>query len=435
MIHRNKQTMATAFAAMSTLAAAVPVSAGEPDAKMVVDPPVVESKTWCDALKSIGTVYKNKENPYIQELKFFGRYHYQAGSISGNDVNGDNFNDNFDIHRRFRLGTSLKFAQFFKVKFETQLVFDGRYKGKGLQWGIADDKLNAFAFDQVWMSFNAQKAFQINALDKLTFTYGRQKFLLSQEAHVSSKKIKTVERSALANTVYRGALPVGFTVSGTKGSWKVNASVYSDVLANSKWDSVLGTWNGGQGYLVNVIKTFDNKDKLIIDAFYHNDTHDTPEYIKGFGVDWFNNDWVGSVSYEGQRGQWGFMGNVIIGDHTDDTSKDRGGMFYGFITQGTYAILDGQIEFVGQYQWQGSDKSEGVRAYSRDFAAGTNDHGHGGDVNKGYGDNHNLLYGGVNWYICGDNAKVMLGVEYDNLNTPRGTADATTLWAAYRMYF
>ena len=425
----TQSTKLTTTVTMLVLGSALPIMAGE--AKTVIETPE-PSKSVCDTLKTIGTLYKNSDNPYIQEFKLFGRYHYQAGTISGNDVNGDNFNDKFDIHRRARLGGSVKFAQLFKFKMETQLVMDNRYRGGDLKWGQPD--IPFAAYDQVWLSFNAQKAFHIESLDKLTFTYGRQKFLIGAEVHTSSKKIKTIERSALANTVYNGALPSGFTVSGTKDSWKVNASIYSDVLSDSKWGSILGDWDGGQGYLVNAIKTFDNKDKLIIDAFYHNDTHETPAYDKGFGVDWFNNDWVGSVSYTGQRGPWGFMGDVIVGDHTDDTSKDRGGLFYGFITQGTFSFLDDQLELVGLYQWQGSDRPEGVRAYSKDFSSGGN-RGHGGDVNKGRGDNHNLLYAGLNWYLCGDNAKFMFGVEYNNLDTPKGTADGTTLWAAYRMYF
>jgi len=431
----TQTTKYTAVSALAVLATFLTAVAGED--KVVVEPAEAPSIAACDALKNIGKIYKDKENPYIQEFKIFGRYHYQVGSISGNDVNNDGFNDNFDLHRRARLGASVKFAQFFKAKFETQLVFDSRYKGGDLKWGIGDEKYNAFAFDQVWLSFDAQKAFDLNAVDKLSFTYGRQNFLIGAEVHTSSKKIKTVERSALANTVYNGALPVGFTVSGTKGSWKMNASIYSDVLANDKWDSVVGTWNGGEGYLVNLIKTFDNKDKLIIDAFYHNDTNETPEYSKKVGFDWFNNDWVGSVSYLGKRGQWGFMGDVIVGKHSDVLNhwlNNSDGLFYGFITQGTYSMFDDQVELVAQYQWQGSEKENGVHAYSKDFSSGGN-RGHGGDVNKGFGDSHHLLYAGVNLYLCGDNSKVMLGVEYDNLNTPDGNADATTLWAAYRIYF
>jgi len=420
---------------IAVLSATIPSMAG--DAKMIITPEPEPSKSVCDTLKTIGTLYKNSENPYIQEFKLFGRYQYQAGSIAGEDVNGDHFNSKFDIHRRVRLGGSMKFAQFFKLKFESQLVADGRYKGGELNWGQPDAWL---AYDQAWLSFDLQKALGLDALDKLNVTYGRQKFLMGSEVHTSSKKSKTIERSALANTVYLGALPSGVTISGTKGSWKINASVYSDVAATNKWDSVIGDWSGGQGYLLNVIKTFENDDKLIVDYFYHNDTNGPAKKpsIRNGGDWFFNKKWAASIAYQGERGPWGFLINAIGGDHGEQSKSSREGLFYGVITQGTYWLIDDRLELVGQYQWQGSEEEEGIRAYSKDFGSGTagaGTGGHGGDVNSGRGDSHHLVYTGINWYLCGDNAKFMTGVEYDNLNTPDGNADAFTLWAAYRMYF
>ena len=60
---------------------------------------------------------------------------------------------------------------------------------------------------------------------------------------------------------------------------------------------------------------------------------------------------------------------------------------------------------------------------------------HGGEVNSGRGDSHHSLYAGLNWYLCGDNAKFMTGVEYQQLDTAAGDASATSLLLAYRMYF
>ena len=414
-----------ATAALAVLGASLPALAG--DAKSIVAPPEpAASKDWCDYLKTIGTIYKNSENPYIQEFKLFGRYQYQAGSIAGNDVNGDGFNAKIDQHRRVRLGGSVKFAQFFKVKVESQLVADGRLVGRDLNWGQPD--IPWAAYDQVWMSFDAKKAFSLDGLDGLKLTYGRQKFLMSAEAHKSSKKIKTIERSALANTVYRGALPVGATVEAKQGSWKFAGSIYSDVLADSEWDSVIGDWSGGLAYYVSATKTFENKDELVFDFIYHDDEDDK-------SADWFGYDWATSVAYQGERGPWGFMANVIVADHGDvysggDHKPDRDGLFYGAIGQGTYWLIDDTLEVVGQYSWQGSENDEGVRTNSRLFRVDN-----GGDVNSGRGDSHHSLYGGLNWYLCGDSMKVMTGVEYQNIDTPDGNADATTLWAAFRMYF
>ena len=56
-------------------------------------------------------------------------------------------------------------------------------------------------------------------------------------------------------------------------------------------------------------------------------------------------------------------------------------------------------------------------------------------MNSGRGDSHHSLYAGLNWYLCGHNAKIMTGVEYQTIDTPDGDEDATTLLLAYRMYF
>lgn len=418
MTHTNKLVAAATVAVLAT-----PLTGIAADAKTIIEPAApAQTITACDALKNLGTLYKNSENPYIQEFKLFGRYQYQVGSIAGNDVNGDGFNSNIDQHRRFRLGAQMKFANYFKVKANVNLVADARLKGGDLNWGTINH--GAAFYDEAKLTFDAGKAFGIGGLDSLHFTYGRQKLKMGAEGHQSSKKIKTIERSALGNTVYRSARPVGFTVDAAKGSWKGSASIFSDQISEDEWDSVIGEWSEGLAYYVSATKTFDNKDQLIFDFIYHDDSSDAI-------IDWIGYDWATSVAYSGNIDRWGYIANVIVGDHGDVVGKpDRGGLFYGIIGTGTYEIIEGTLEAVGQYQWQGSDESEGVRTNSRLFRVDN-----GGDVNSGRGDSHHSLYGGLNWYLCGDNAKVMVGVEYQNLDTPDGDADATTLWAAYRMYF
>ena len=94
-------------------------------------------------------------------------------------------------------------------------------------------------------------------------------------------------------------------------------------------------------------------------------------------------------------------------------------------------IIEDKLEFAASYMYQASEEDEGIRAYSRYFRAGA----HEGDVNSGRGDSHHSIYAGLNWYLCGQNSKVQVGVQYDTLDTPDGDASATTLWGAYRMYF
>ena len=77
-------------------------------------------------------------------------------------------------------------------------------------WGFPD--VAAAVFDEAKITFDAGKAFgTAGHATPCHFTYGRQKLTMSQEAHTSSKKIKTIERSALANTIY--AVPLAPSVS------------------------------------------------------------------------------------------------------------------------------------------------------------------------------------------------------------------------------
>lgn len=420
MTQSNK--LATAATAV-VLGSSLPAFAGPSPIEAPAPSPCGD---WCDTLKSMGTVYKNSENPYVQELKFFGRYQYQLGSISGNDVNGDGFNSNFTNHRRARLGSQVKFANYFKLKANVNLVADAKLAGGDTHWGVPNSGLGAF--DEAKLTFDAGKAFGINGLDALNLTYGRQKLKMGQEGHNSSKKIKTIERSALGNTVYRSARPVGFTVDMEKGSWSGAVAIFSDQISDDVWDSVAGEWSEGLAYYASATKTFENKDQLILDFIYHDDSSDKI-------VDWVGYDWAASAAYVGTYSRGTYVANVIFGDHGDVYSNaalkpNRGGAFYGGIFTGTYDIIEDKLEAVGQYQWQGSAEENGVRTNSRLFRADN-----GGDVNSGRGDSHHSLYAGLNWYLCGNNAKVMTGVEYQNLDTPSGKADATTLWLAFRGYF
>jgi len=60
------------------------------------------------------------------------------------------------------------------------------------------------------------------------------------------------------------------------------------------------------------------------------------------------------------------------------------------------------------------------------------------NVNGGRGDEHHSLYAGLNYYLCGHNAKIMGGVEYQTMETSTGTRgkfDTLTWVIAMRGHF
>ncbi|MCU0749185.1 MAG: OprO/OprP family phosphate-selective porin, partial [Akkermansiaceae bacterium] len=180
------------------------------------------SGDWCDWLQNKpGTLYKNAENPILQYFQIGGRFQYQAAYLDGEDATGRDFNDTYDDYRRVRLESKIDFLKFFSANIKLNMVNDGRPSGNDLDWGYD-------TFDEAVFSFDIKKAFGAGSLDVLKLNYGRFKFNMTEEVHMSSKEIYTVERSAIANKLY-GAnnRPTGVTLDAAMGKWSGTVGFFS----------------------------------------------------------------------------------------------------------------------------------------------------------------------------------------------------------------
>jgi phosphate-selective porin len=374
--------------------------------------PVIEEKScgsWCDTLETIGTVYSDKENPWVQKVKFFGRAQVQYAYIDGQDVNGDDFNADFDEVRRLRFGGEVKFLNGFKLKANANFVRDLTPVG-------GDRDFEYTVFDQAKISYTFK---DLLGADDTVLTYGRYKVALGAEQHTSSKKIKTVERSGIANKL-TVARPTGASVDYKSSNWSTTLGVFSNDYRPIE-DELISGW--GESVAVYSSTEFSALGgDFIFDAIY-NDRQNV--------VDPFLYEWATSLAYSHSLGEWGLTYNAILGDNGSEAGENRDGLFYGFVALATTDIVEDKLEFVSRYAFQGAEESQGIRTSSRYFRRNN-----GGDVDGGRGDAHHAVYAGLNWYLCGDRSKFMTGVEYDNLNTAVGqNPDAFTYWLAYRMYF
>ncbi|MBT8038169.1 MAG: OprO/OprP family phosphate-selective porin [Verrucomicrobiae bacterium] len=380
-------------------------------------PPAPSNGDWCKSLKSIGKVYSNKNSAFIQEVKFFGRFHYQYAYVDGNDIDGNSFDEDFDSVRRFRLGAQIKFLNGFTLMGRANVAADSKHSGGERDWGFQD-------WDELKLSYTKKG---VAGFDALSASYGRHKIGVGQEARMSSKKIKTVERTAMSNKIFSNRY-TGFLLSAEKGNW--NGTI--GYLSLDATDAI-GNWSHGNAlYLLSEHEL--SCGTLSFDLFYNLDADASGDDEVGVGY-----EWAASASYVTDIGSWNLLTQVVYGDNGDTsyqgaTKKSQTGHFWGVIIEPSTFIIEDKLEFVARYAYQGSSEDEGIRTNSRYTRAN-----HGGDVNSGRGDAHHSLYAGLNYYLCDHNAKFMVGVEYETLDTPNaGTqedADATTLWAAYRMYF
>ncbi len=398
--------------------------------KMAIEPAPVESNPgdFCEWLQNKpGTIWKDKSNPYLQEIQIDGRLQFQTAYLNGNDVNDNDYSSKFNEFRRARLGVKTKFLQYFYTKVVYDLVDDQRIRpGQGsVNWGYKQ-------FDEAYIGFDLNKALGDTMFDSLEVKFGRQKYVLGYEARESSKEILTVERSALSNKVYGSYRPSGFTIEGETGPWFFQGSIYSSTVDGAdntefNWYQDAIIYYAAAGYQVN------DELSLLIDYSYN-----AADVTKGDNnlVDYA---WASSISAAYDNGSWGAVAEVIYGDNggarTGNANPDRQGGFGGFIVTPYAWLIKDRLQVVGQYQYQGASDAEGVRVNSRYGRARGTGGLTGADVNSGRGDSHNSFYGGLNYYICGNAAKIQGGIEYQTMDTPVGDFDTVTYLLAFRTYF
>ena len=371
---------------------------------------------WCSMLKSKPKLYKNSDNPYIQEVGIEGRVQWQTASTSVDDVTGADFNETFTEFRRARLGTKIKFLNYFTAKYQVNMVDDDRPSGGDIEWDYQD-------IDEAYLEFNLGKLID-TPFDSLSVGYGRYKYTLGYESTTSSKKLLTPERSGLGNKVYGSARPTGLKLEAEKGDWEFAAAIYSTSADGSNHET-FGSWQDGENIWFHAGYSPDGPWSYGFDISYNNaDVSDDNEAAP--------HKWATSFNAEYDGGNWGIIGDLIVGENLDSSSATREGTFYGVMVMPYCWVIEDKLQWVGQVQYMASEEDEGVRLNSR-YVRRTESYG--SDVNSGRGDQHLSLYTGLNYYLCGHNAKVQAGIEYQDLDTPAGNVDALTYILAVRTYF
>ncbi|NNC88247.1 MAG: hypothetical protein HKN82_07295 [Akkermansiaceae bacterium] len=375
----------------------------------------------CDFIDWLGTpVYDNPDNPILQSIKFVGRAQLQYAYIDGEGTDGADFSADFEEIRRLRLGTEINLLKYFTVFANANLEEDNTPSG-------GDRDIRYASLDDATVTFNAKEAFGAAGLDELNFIYGRRKVSVGYEVHTSSKRIKTVERSAIANNVYPERM-TGFVVQAGKGNVSGELGIYSTESSRE-----VAGWDAGTAIHGSVTVKVGDGQKIVVDGLY-NDANGDP-----FDNEVADNnsrglaEWALSAAWVATGDRWELLVNGFLADNGTQGSPEREGQFHGLVIMPSYEIVEDRLEGVVRYAYQGADENEGIRAYSRYFRRD-----HDGMVNSGRGDEHHSIYAGLNYFLCGHNAKVMAGVELQSLDTPGvgdGDADAVTYWLAFRTYF
>ena len=339
--------------------------AGTTDAKQKDIPvtPLADSLSLGDRLENLGRIYKNADDPVLQELWLLGRFHGQYHWTNGSAGDDEGYET-----RRFRLGAQAKL--FNKLTLHAQMVSGSDiapfYNG----------------FTELW----AQWSFS----DALNLTVGQQKHRFTHDRNVSSRYINYLERSMLTNMFGLDYTPA-VTLSGTIDKWAYYTGVFSNATGRNM-GRAFTELDTGWSYIASV--TRDLGTSLGTDTAHLN-----------FG--YLYSDAKGETTNL-DRFEQGVSSALILTDGPADlvteltlgVGGDRG-TAYGINIQPGYFITD-NIQVVARYQLAASADADGLRAQRR----------YEREAGLDRGDLYQAAYFGVNYYIAKHRIKLMTGIEY-----------------------
>ncbi|MDA7684192.1 OprO/OprP family phosphate-selective porin [Akkermansiaceae bacterium] len=352
---------------------------------------------WCDRFDSLSQIYKDKKNPYIQEIELYFRAHYQFGYTDGDNL-GQNFSGHGGEFRRFRVGAAVEFLDGFKLVGRIN-VEEGGYR---------DDKIGYDGFDQLYLEYDFG---DVGVFDNVTLGYGRYKIDVGGEEHNSSAEIKTVERSNL-NNFFAPDRSTGFTLEAEYGDAAMTFGVFT-----TDEEEALADWNAGTAYFASVDFDLGKDHNLILD-FLYNDTNPASK------IDSIGYEWAASVTHLSEIGDIDLFLNATYG-------RTHGGNdVYGFVVMPSTELIKNKLEAVVRYQYANADaRVFEINKRNVDNVADAD------GVGIGAGDLNHTIYAGLNYFLCEDHAKFQIGAEYETLTGRFTDVEATTLWAAFKLDF
>lgn len=387
------------------------------------NPIEVEAKSshgsWCQWISSEpGTFYDNQTGEFIQSMVLYGNPQWQYSYVHGTDANGEDFHDGESELRRFNLGIRVHLLQNFIFSMASDIADDGE-PGGASEYDSFD-----YTLHNLDMIFDAQSAFHWNDYKQLQLKVGYFKVPSNAGWTESSNSMRAIERSTLSNYA-SPSNAMGMLITGRRGSWDFDFGVFSgeDITGGSSGGHG-GLWLGHLGYLFRDVKRWDQA-KANLRILVNSDAGKN---------EIFDQDWAISLSSTVRRKHWRMMTDVILAQNGDQGASERSGSYWGISVTPSVWILEDQLEAVFRYQYAHSERSEGFRISSHSARRAAD--AVGADINGGYGDEYQSFYMGLNYYLCGDHTKAMVGFQWDDLESEdRQVYQGLTTWVALRLYF
>lgn len=333
-----------------------------------------------DKIWGLAKIYKNDENPVLQEFALQGRLHLQwaTGNSDQGDYGSEDRPDEVlwgDVEvRRWRLGFKSKWFKQFKLdgQIDVSPNFDPEFYGKiydlNLTWAPSD-------------------AFNIGI--------GKYKAnFFSLEQATSSNNILTFERALLSNTLFTGEI-TGVKINGKIGNFLYTAGAYAGDDQREFTEFEAGyLFQAGVGY---DLSEASGLEKAIVKFDYQ--YSDDEENVGGGAT--FENSVSLNTTWE--QGRLSLYTDLLGG-----TGRGAQGDVWGFHIIPAVYIAD-SLQLVFRYQFASGDSQDSLRLQSRYERLATD------LTDGGRGDQYQAAYVGLNYYLYGHKLKLMAGTEYHHM--------------------
>jgi phosphate-selective porin OprO/OprP len=380
--------------------------------------------TGWDRAWSSFVLYKDENNPILQEFALQGRYQAQwaAGESSTEDFEqsgkGEFIGSEIE-NRRARLGFKSKWFQNWKL--EGQIDADTDFEDSA-----GDSTFYKNIYD-LYLTY-AQS-------DALNVSVGKTKVKFGREQEISSKEILTIERSGVSNQLHAGEL-TGLWVNG-KGigeHWLYELGIYG-----ADRDREFSQLEEGAVILGKIGYDYSSQvgfDSAIVSLHYMHNTEPGNQYSSSTWSGSSSPSFTDSIALTNDitQGRWGLTTDVMYGFGFTGNATQSGaakaidqGDVFGVSIIPSYYIADG-LQLVGRVQVATSNGADALKSPGRYDEASLLPSGE-----DAKGNTFVSTYLGLNYYLYGHKLKLMNGVEYTHLGG--GDYDGTTFYSGLRFSF
>ncbi len=339
----------------------------------------------CDKIWDLAKLYKNDNNHILEEFDFTGRFQLDYFNVDSNKGDKD-----FTEIRRLRLGVdTFWFDRVVEVKAEL------------------DTALRTYGAPELFYNRFTDLFIRLHFADEFNLQAGKFQQKFGYDREFSDNLSLIFERGLFDDQIYTSGndYTPGARIDGKFGNWGYILSVFSD-----NTNKEFGTFDGGASEVAEI--SYDFKTSLGADkAFWALD------YMHVGGTNAKTNVFAnvrnGAATYfDYKKGQLG-----LVAQFGYDNQISSKGDLYDIQLQASYDITK-KLVVVSRYQLGLADKANGFSTNNRQEKV----------IGKFTGDTYNAAYLGLDYLICGQHAKLMVGEQYAELTGGTGASAGYNGW-------